>query len=56
MTMYFNACPKCRGTVVRREDDFGTYLQCLSCSRIIELAQPNVADRPRPRLAQKKAA
>lgn len=35
--IYFKACPKCSGTVVMREDDFGTYLQCLNCSRIVEL-------------------
>ena len=56
MTMYYNACPKCRGTVMRRDDDFGAYLQCVSCSRIIELAQPNAGGQSRPKFAQKKAA
>ena len=56
MTMYYNACPKCRGTVMRRDDDFGAYLQCVSCSRILELPQPKVAVQQRPKLVQKKAA
>jgi len=55
-TMYFNSCPKCQGTVVLRDDDFGTYLQCVSCSRIVELPEPKAQNKGRQKVAQKKAA
>jgi ssDNA-binding Zn-finger/Zn-ribbon topoisomerase 1 len=54
MTMYFNACPKCKGTVVQRKDDFGVYLQCISCSRIVDLKV--VAAKPEVKAPQKIAA
>ena len=41
MTMYFNACVKCKGTLIRCEDHYRQYLQCINCSRIIELEQPS---------------
>lgn len=55
-TMYFNACPKCGGTLVRRHDDFGPFLQCMSCSRIVELAEPKAHAKGREKVAQKRAA
>jgi len=39
--MYFNACAKCKGTIVLSEDHYGQYLQCINCSRIIELEPPS---------------
>lgn len=40
MMMYFNACGKCKGTIIHCEDHYGRYLQCINCSRITELEQP----------------
>jgi hypothetical protein len=36
MAFFFNACPKCRGTLREHTDDYGTYLHCISCGFIVE--------------------
>ena len=32
-----NACSRCRGTMYREKDRYGTFLQCLQCGNIIDL-------------------
>ena len=54
-------CPKCRGTLTYCSDQYGPYIQCMQCARIIDLAvkqkrhleprppAPNPTPRPRGR-------
>ncbi len=35
--LLYNACSRCRGTMVRDRDRFGTYLQCLQCGHMVDL-------------------
>lgn len=39
MTLLFNSCPKCKGTLQQHSDGYGNYLQCISCSLIVDVPE-----------------
>ena len=34
--IYFKACTACRGDMYANEDQYGDYVQCLQCARIVD--------------------
>ena len=54
MSLFFNACPKCKGTLQQHADDYGNYLQCISCSLIVEL--PEKKERVTAKVLQEQKA
>ncbi len=44
--LLLRACPKCKGDVVRETDHYGSYMQCVQCGYLRDIAEP-----AKPRLA-----
>ncbi len=55
MPLFFNSCPKCKGTMQQRSDGYGNYLQCLSCSLIVDVPEKKDRTPAKPQHAHKVA-
>ena len=52
--LIYNACSRCRGTMVRDRDRFGTYLQCLQCAHVVDLIAVPLTTEKEPIARMKK--
>lgn len=42
-TIYLKRCPRCKGDIGRRSDQYGVYVHCLQCGYMADLARANSA-------------
>ncbi len=41
MLLYFESCPRCKGTVIHEEDEHDTALRCLNCGWSADTVTPS---------------
>jgi Zn ribbon nucleic-acid-binding protein len=44
--LYYKACPRCRGDLQYREDQFGPFVQCIQCGYIKDASPVAVEQQP----------